>query len=42
MHEGDASQGPSENKLQDRLIGVDFLNVGCEGLLLGTQAGGRA
>jgi hypothetical protein len=40
MREGDASQGPLENKLQDRLIGVDFLNLACEGLLLRMQAEG--
>jgi hypothetical protein len=40
MHEGDAFQGPSENKPQDQLIGVDFLNLACEELLLGMQAGG--
>jgi hypothetical protein len=38
MREGDASQGPSENKSQDWLIGVDFLNLTYEGLLLGMRA----
>jgi hypothetical protein len=42
MHEGDASWRPLKNKSQDRLIGVDFLNLSCEGLLLGMQAGGPA
>jgi hypothetical protein len=41
MHEGDAL-GPSQNKLQDRLIRVDFLNLVCEGLLLVMHAGGTA
>jgi hypothetical protein len=42
MRGGDASRGPSENKSHDRLIGVDFLNLACEGLLLEIQAGGPA
>jgi hypothetical protein len=42
MREGDASQGPLENMSQDRLIGDDFLNLTCEGLLLEIQAGGLA
>jgi hypothetical protein len=31
-----------DNKSQDRLIGVDSLNLACEGLLLGREAGGLA
>jgi hypothetical protein len=38
MRKGDASWGPSENKSQDWLIVVDFLNLASEGLLLGMQA----
>jgi hypothetical protein len=32
----------SQNKLQDRHIGVDLVNLACEGLLLGMQARGPA
>jgi hypothetical protein len=42
LRECDTFQGPSENKSQDRLIGVDFLNLTCEGLLLGIQVEGLA
>jgi hypothetical protein len=40
MRKGDTSRGPSENKSQDWLIVVDFLNLASEGLLLGMQAEG--
>jgi hypothetical protein len=42
MREGDASRGPSKNKSQDWLIGVDFLNLTYERLLLGMRARGPA
>jgi hypothetical protein len=42
MRKGDAFRGPSQNKSQGRLIGVDSLNLACKGLLLEKRARGLA